>query len=151
MNTPVATVSEYLKNIPADQKEAFEKTRKSILATLPEGLEECISYNMLGYVVPHSAYPAGYHVTPELPLPFIALAYQKNSINLYHMGIYAKPELLEWFQSARKKRSKYKLDMGKSCIRMKHYNDIPYDLIEELVGKMSMKERIEIYEKNLRH
>ena len=147
MGMPVSTVSEYLKNIPADQKVAFEQLRKSVLSSLPEGLEECISYNMLWYVVPHSVYPAGYHCDPKLPLPFISIAYQKNSINLYHMWMHAKPEISERFQNERKKHSSRKLDMGKSCIRLKYYDDIPYILIEELIGKMSMKEWIDIYEK----
>jgi hypothetical protein len=105
-----------------------------------------MNYGMLGYVVPHSIYPAGYHCDPKLPVPFLWLAYQKNSINFYHMGIYADDSLLHWFQSQRPQHSTRKLDMGKSCIRFKHYQDIPYDLIGELVTKMSVEDWVKMYE-----
>ena len=105
---------------------------------------------MIGYVVPKSLYPEGYHCDPKLPLPFAGLAAQKNSINLYHMGIYADDYLLKWFQAEYAKQSKFKLDMGKSCIRWKKYEDIPYKLIEELFSKMSTKDWINLYEKGLK-
>ena len=101
---------------------------------------------MIGYVVPHSIYPNGYHCEPKLPLPFMAIDSQKNFIALYHMGIYAKPELLNWFVTEYPKHSQQKLDMGKSCIRFKKMNQIPFDLIAELVQKMSVQEWITCYE-----
>ncbi len=141
---------DYLAQIPEDRKEAMVKLRKTIKDSLPKGFEEGISYGMIGYVVPHSIYPAGYHCTPELPLPFMSFASQKNSINLYHMGLYAKPELYNWFVNEFPKHSTRKLDMGKSCIRFKKAEDIPFDLIAQLSTKMTVEEWITIYETNLK-
>jgi len=138
---------EYLAEIPEDRKPAFSKLRDVIVANLPEGFEEHMSYGMIGYVVPKSTYPAGYHCTPALPLPFASIASQKNFIAFYHMGIYAKKELYDWFVAEYPKHCKYKLDMGKSCVRFKKANDIPYNLIAETMQKMSMQEWIEIYER----
>lgn len=142
---------EYLATVPEDRKESFEKLRKTINQHLPKGFEECIQYNMLGWVVPYSIYPAGYHCKPQTPLPFINLANQKNFVALYHMGVYAQPELLKWFQDTYPQHAKYKLDMGKSCIRFKKMDDIPYELIAELLGKMTPQDWISLYEKNLKH
>ena len=149
MQSTQTTVEEYLKELPADRLEAIDKLRKVIKKNLPKGFEERMSYGMIGYVVPHSLYPKGYHCDPKLPLPFINLASQKNFIALYHMGIYSSAELLKWFQEEYSKQCKSKLDMGKSCIRMKKMEDIPYELIGELCKKMSPKEWIDRYEKVL--
>ncbi len=104
----------------------------------------------MGRVVPHSMYPDGYHTSPDLPLPFINLASQKNFIALYHMGIYAEPALLTRFQTTFPKQAKRKLDMGKSCIRFKDMQDIPYDLIGQLASKMTVQEWITLYEKSIK-
>lgn len=109
-----------------------------------------MSYGMIGYVVPHSIYPSGYHCTPKLPLPFMNIASQKNFIALYHMGIYANPELLEWFTTEFPKHSTQKLDMGKGCIRFKKFDQIPFDLIAELAGKMSVEDWINCYETQIK-
>ena len=109
-----------------------------------------MGYGMMGWDVPHSLDPAGYHCDPKQPLPFMGLASQKNSINLYHMGIYADPKLLKWFTDSFAKVSKQKLDMGKSCIRFKKPEHIPFELIGELAAKMTPKDWIELYEKNLK-
>ena len=140
------TVQDYIEKLPDERKEAFNRLRETILKHLPTGFEECISYGMIGYVVPHSLYPKGYHCDPKLPLPMINLANQKNFIALYHMGVYANPDLLNWFVGEFPKHSKSKLDMGKSCIRFKKMNDIPYDLIAELIAKVSVEKWIESYE-----
>ena len=103
---------------------------------------------MPGYVVPHSLYPAGYHCNPSDPLPFMSIASQKNFVALYHMGIYADPELLAWFEAEYPKHSKTKLKMGKSCIRFKNLKNIPYDLIAELVTKMPPEKWIGVYDAN---
>jgi len=105
---------------------------------------------MLGYVVPHSVYPDGYHCDPKQPLPFMGLASQKNFISFYHMGLYADKKLMDWFTKEYPKHAKSKLDMGKSCIRFKKMDDIPFKLIGELVKKMSAKDWISLYEKNLK-
>ncbi|TGM72199.1 DUF1801 domain-containing protein [Leptospira mtsangambouensis] len=143
------TALEYIQSLPEDRKEAFLKLRNTVKKNLPKGFEETIQYKMIGYVVPKKTYPAGYHVTPELALPFLHIASQKNGLALYHMGIYADLKLLKWFQTEYPKHCKTKLDMGKSCIRFKNLDDIPWKLIGELVSKMSPKDWIQIYEKNL--
>ena len=150
MQIKVNTPDDYIAQLPDDRKEVIEKLRASILENLPPGFSETISYGMIGFVVPHAIYPDGYHCDPKLPLPFISIASQKNSIALYHMGIYADNKLLEWFINEYPKHSKAKLDMGKSCIRFKKINEIPYQLIGELVGKMSVKAWIKLYETNFK-
>ncbi|MFM9945628.1 MAG: DUF1801 domain-containing protein [Bacteroidia bacterium] len=144
------TIKEILTNLPIDRAEPFNKLHDVIVKNLPKGFEAAISYGGLGYVVPHTIYPAGYHCKPSEPLPFAGLASQKNSINFYHMGIYADPKLLAWFVMEYPKHTKQKLDMGKSCIRFNKLDDIPYQLIGELMKKMSAKEWIKIYETNLK-
>lgn len=146
MKTEGKTVQALLDNIPADRKEAFHKLHEVIVKNLPKGFEAAISYGGLGYVVPHSIYPSGYHCKPIEPLPFAGLASQKKSINFYHMGIYADPALLDWFVKEYPKHTQQKLDMGKSCIRFKKLDDIPYQLIGALMKKMSVKQWIACYE-----
>lgn len=146
----IHAVKDYVGQLPQDRKEVIEKLRQIILNKLPDGFEETISYGMIGYVVPHSVYPPGYHCDSSLPLPFISLASQKNFIAVYHMGIYASPDLMDWFVKEFANHSSRKLDMGKSCIRFKKQDEIPFDLIGELVGKMSSEEWISLYEKNLK-
>ena len=148
MQSDCKTPQEYLDSLPEDRKIAVEKLRNSIKLNLPEGFQEEMSYGMLGYVVPHSIYPKGYHCKPNLSLPFINIASQKNFIALYHMGIYANPELLNWFVAEYSKPVKSKIDMGKSCIRFKKMEDIPFELIGELAAKMTVFEWISIYENN---
>ncbi len=148
MKSEITNPTEYIESLADDRKIAVAKLHKVILENLPEGFEVIMAYGMLSYSVPLSIYPAGYHCTPEMPLPFISLASQKNSINLYHMGIYANPSLLKWFQDEYPKYCKTKLDMGKSCIRFKKMDQIPYQLIAELCKKISVKEWIETYEAN---
>jgi uncharacterized protein YdhG (YjbR/CyaY superfamily) len=146
MQSTALTPQEYLSNLPDDRKEVMQKLRNSIIENIPQGFEEVMSYGMLGFVIPHSIYPEGYHCDPKLPLPFINLASQKNFIALYHMGIYADNQLLEWFVAEYPKNSKTKLDMGKSCIRFKKLDDIPYELIGDLAGKISVTDWIKSYE-----
>ncbi|WP_417786382.1 DUF1801 domain-containing protein [Tenacibaculum sp.] len=146
MKYEASTVEEYISQVPEERQEVLQKLRNLIKKNLPKGFEEGINYNMIGYYVPHSKYPDGYHCDPKLPLPFVNLASQKNSINLYHSGIYAKKELHDWFVAEYPKYSKRKLDMGKSCIRFKKLDDIPYELIAELCTKMTVDEWISIYE-----
>lgn len=150
MQTPGTTPDELINNAPEERKEALRKLRKTILDNLPEGFRECINYGMVGYVVPHSLYPPGYHCDPKLPLPFLSFASQKNFIAFYHMGLYANPELLNWFVSEYQQVSKTKLDMGKSCVRFKKQDQIPFDLIGKLVSKIIPEEWITLYEKNLK-
>jgi hypothetical protein len=147
MQSKAATVAEYVQSLPADRQPAIEKLR-TIFNKQLKGFEECMSYGMIGYVVPHSTYPDGYHCDPKLPLPFLAVASQKNFIAVYHMGIYADPVLLKWFTDEHAKVSPKKLDMGKSCMRYKKPEDIPFALMEALAKKMTPKDWIKLYEKN---
>ncbi|RDI13364.1 DUF1801 domain-containing protein [Flavobacterium sp. AG291] len=146
----VDTADQYMDAIPEDRKAPMMKLRKAITDNLPQGFSEGVSYGMLGWAVPHSLYPAGYHCDPKQALPFLAIASQKSFIAFYHMGIYADKELHDWFVAEFPKHSKYKLDMGKSCIRFKKPDAIPFELIAELVGKMTPQQWIELYEKNLK-
>lgn len=146
MQSTAVTTSEYLESIPDDRKQAMVKLRDAILKNLPEGFEEGMSYGMMGWAVPHSTYPQGYHCDPKQPLPFLGMASQKNFIAVYHMGVYADKELYDWFVSEYPKYVKTKLDMGKSCIRFKKMETIPYELIGELASKMTVQQWIDLYE-----
>ncbi len=150
MNYKAASPEAYIAQLPDERKPVIEKLRQTILKNLPEGFEAQMSYGMLGFVVPHSLYPGGYHCDPKLPLPFINLASQKKFVAVYHSGIYADPELYEWFVSEFPKHCKRKIDMGKSCIRFKYMDDIPYELIAELTSKMTVEQWVALYEKNIK-
>lgn len=141
---------DYISQLPEERQEVISRLREIINTHLPAGFSEGIGYGMIGWSVPHSTYPAGYHCDPKTPLPFMSIASQKNFIALYHMGIYAHPELLEWFVAEFPKHSKTKLDMGKSCIRFKKPEQIPFDLIAELCTKMSPEQWISLYENALK-
>ena len=141
---------DYIAQIPEERQAVIEKLRNTIKKNLPKGFEEGMNYNMIGYYVPHAVYPNGYHCDPKLPLPFMNIASQKNSINLYHMGIYAKKELFEWFVLEYPKHCKHRLDVGKSCIRFKKMDEIPFNLIGELATKLSVKEWVHIYETTIK-
>ncbi len=148
MQSVAKNPEDYIADAPIERKAALQKLRELIKTNIPKGFEEMMGYGMIGYSVPHSIYPDGYHCDPKQALPFVSFASQKNFIALYHMGIYAKPELLDWFSSEFPKHSKKKLDMGKSCIRFKKPEDIPFDLIGELMQKITVEEWINIYESN---
>ncbi|MDI5899471.1 DUF1801 domain-containing protein [Flavobacterium yafengii] len=150
MQSTATSIKAYLEEIPEERKIAFTKLRETILENIPKGFVEQMSYGMIGYVVPHSIYPDGYHCEPKFPLPFMGIASQKNFIALYHMGIYANPELLNWFVTEYPKHSTQKLDMGKSCIRFKKADQIPFELIAELAQKMSVQEWITCYESSFK-
>jgi uncharacterized protein YdhG (YjbR/CyaY superfamily) len=150
MPSTSSTPEEYISQLPDERKEAIKELRSVILKNLPIGFEEIMNYGMVSYVVPHSLYPDGYHCDPKLPLPFLSIASQKNFIAVYHMGIYAEPELLNWFTKEYANQSKTRLDMGKSCIRFKKTDQIPLKLIGELVTKMTPAEWISTYEKHFK-
>lgn len=151
MQSKAATVDDYIKELPKERQEAMTKLRKEIKKNLPKGFREGMGYGMMGYSVPHSLYPAGYHCDPKLPLPFMGLASQKHFIAVYHMGVYADPKLLKWFTDAHAKASSKKIDMGKSCIRYKKPEDIPFDLIGELASKITVDDWINMYESVLKN
>ena len=144
------TILEYISQLTEDRKEPISKLRNIINQNIDRGFSEEINYGMIGWVVPHSLYPEGYHCDPKLPLPFMSIASQKHFIAVYHMGVYASPKLLEWFISEYPKHCSTKLDMGKSCIRFKKNENIPYNLIGELVTKLSANDWIMLYESNVK-
>lgn len=146
MKIVAATPEEYVNQLPVERQVAIQNLRKEIKENLSDGFEERMSYGMIGYVVPHSLYPAGYHCDTKLPLPFMNIASQKNFVAVYHMGIYADDKLMNWFVTEYPKHCKTKLDMGKSCIRFKKIDQIPYSLIGELAKKMTTSQWIDIYE-----
>ncbi|MGC6470237.1 MAG: DUF1801 domain-containing protein [Flavobacteriales bacterium] len=150
MKIEANTVDEYFEKVPQERQVVMNKLRGIINTHLPIGFKEVLGYGMPSWVVPHSIYPSGYHTTPELPLPFMSLASQKNFIGFYHMGIYADPNLLKWWQTEYTKHCQRKLDMGKSCIRLKYMEDIPFDLIRELCQKISPQDWIVTYESNFK-
>jgi hypothetical protein len=145
-----STPDEYMAAIAADRKPALEKLRSEIKNNLPAGFEEIIQYGMLSYVVPHSIYPAGYHCDTKQPLPFLALASQKSHIAIYHMGMYADPDLYKWFTMVYQEKTGKAPDLGKSCIRFKKPDSIPIELIGELAGKMTVQDWINLYESAFR-
>lgn len=146
MQSTAKIPQEYIESLPEERKPAMEKLRKVISENLPEGFQETMGYGMLCYVVPHSTYPNGYHCDPKLPLPFLSVASQKNFIAVYHMGIYMDENLLNWFTAEYPKHVKTKLDMGKSCIRFKKMDQIPFDLLGELFQKITVEDWISKYE-----
>jgi hypothetical protein len=151
MQFKATTPDEYIKSLPEEKKPVIAELRDVIISNLPKGFLEVMSYGMISYVVPHSIYPDGYHVDIKQPLPFISIASQKNYVALYHMGLYASPQLLSWFKDEFSKHSSTKLDIGKSCIRFKNLNKIPYKIIGELASKISPKEWVAIYKEQIKN
>ena len=151
MRSDATTPEAYIAELTPERQQVISKLRDTILAHIPDGFKEMMNYGMIGYVVPHSIYPAGYHCSPELPLPFMNIASQKNFIGLYHMGIYSDKKLLDWFTKEYPKHVKTKLDMGKSCIRFKKIENIPYELIGELCAKMDVQKWINVYETEIKN
>ena len=150
MKIEATSVKDYINQLPSERQKAIKKLQDIILKNLPKGFFEELNYGMIGYVVPHSMYPSGYHCDPKLPLPFMNIANQKNFIGIYHMGLYSNTELYDWFINEWPKHSKRKLNMGKSCIRLKKIEEIPYDLIGELASKVTPEEWVNIYESALK-
>ena len=150
MRIKAGSPEEYIAQLPEERQKAMNALRKVILDNLPDGFSETMNYGMIGYVVPHTLYPPGYHSDPKQPLPFMNIASQKNYIALYHSGIYADKRLLEWFTETYRQYNSTKPDMGKSCIRFKKPAEIPFQLIGDLVSKLSAEEWINIYEKALK-
>ena len=144
MRSVAKTVSEYLEELPEDRRKAIEAVRNVILKNLPEGVKEGMQYGMIGYCIPLKIYPTGYLGQKDVPLPFAALASQKNYMAIYMMSIYGGQD--EWFRKEYESTGK-KLNMGKSCVRFKKIEDLPLDLIGNAIGKISVKEFIENYEK----
>ena len=142
---------DYINQVPEERQETLKKLRKIIKENLPKGFEEGMQYSFISYYVPHSIYPDGYHCNPKEPLPFMSFASQKNSINLYHSGIYANKDLYDWFVNEYPKHCKRKLDMGKSCIRFKKVEEIPFELIAALCKKVTVEDWISLYESSIKN
>jgi len=150
MTSKATTPTQYISELPEERKAAIKKLRSIVKKNLPKGFKEVMNYGMLGYVVPHSIYPDGYHCNTEQPLPFMNIASQKNFVAVYHSGIYADDKLMKWFVKEYPKHCTRKLDMGKSCVRFKKIEEIPYELIGELASKMTVEDWIKLYEKNVK-
>jgi hypothetical protein len=148
MQSPATSVEQYLRELPDDRREAIEAVRDVILANLPTGYEEGMQYGMIGYYVPHSVYPKGYHCDPKQPLPFASLASQKNHMALYLMCIYGDPAHAAWFEKAWKKTGR-KLDMGKSCVRFRRLEDVPLEVIGQAVKRVPVTKYVASYESTL--
>jgi hypothetical protein len=148
MQSKAKTVSQYLAELPADRRKAIEQVRKMILKNLPKGYEEIMQYGMIGYAVPLSLYPQGYHCRKDEPLPFISLASQKNNLAIYMFCLYLDKKDAARFQKEYEASGK-KLDMGKSCIRFKKPEDLALDVIGKAIARSPVKKHIEIYEKAL--
>lgn len=146
MKSEALTIKEYIDELPDERKAAINKLRVVIKKHLPKGFAEEMNYGMIGYVVPLSVYPEGYLGKRDQPLPFISIASQKNFIAVYHMGLYSDRKLLDWFKKSYASRYSVKLDTGKSCIRFKNVEHIPYELIGELSAKLGVDEWIARYE-----
>jgi uncharacterized protein YdhG (YjbR/CyaY superfamily) len=147
MQSTAITVNDYIASLPDDRQIAIKKLRKILKDNLPKGFEECMSYGMIGYVVPHSIYPKGYHCDPKLPLPFINVGSKKNFISMHHMGLYGDINLLDWFVKKYAEEVPSKLDMGKGCVRFKKVENIPFELIGELAKKVTVDQYIKVIEK----
>lgn len=145
MPSKQTTVKQYLSELHPDRRDTIEAVRAVILKNLPAGYEEGIQYGMIGYYVPHRVYPSGYHCDPRQPLPFAALASQKNYMSLYLMCVYGNPEHEAWFKAAWTKTGK-KLDMGKSCVRFKRLEDVPLDVVGAMIKRVPSKKFIAYYE-----
>lgn len=145
MQSKAKTVEQYLAELPEDRREAIQKVRTVIRKNLAKGYEEGMQYGMIGYYVPHRIYPAGYHCDPKQPLPFVALASQKNHMSIYLTCVYGHPENESWFRKAWAATGK-KLDMGKSCVRFKRIEDLPLDVIGESVRRTPVDQLIKYYE-----
>lgn len=143
-------IKSYINSLAPEREKTFTQLINVIEKNIPKGFEKVMNYGMPSFVIPHSIYPEGYHCDTSLPLPFIGVSNLKSSISLYHMGLYADLKLLNWFKSEYPKHSNFKLDMGKSCIRFKKFNEIPYELIGILSTKMTVKNWIDIYEENIK-
>lgn len=143
MRIEAKTPQDYIDQLSEPRKQAVIRLRDTVRKNLPECFVETMQYGMISYVVPHALYPAGYHANPKDPLPFISIGSQKHYLSLYHMGLYAFAEILAWFQGEYEKADVGKLDMGKSCIRFKKEDAIPFDLIAELCRKISVADYIQ--------
>ena len=139
---------DYTMLVEPERRDAFIRLIETIDAHLPEGFEKTTDGKGVHYVVPFHLYPDGYHVTPDTPLPFLSVIAQKRHVAVYHLGIYADVSLLDWFKTRYESDVPTKLDMGKSCIRFKNVNHIPYTLIGELVEQMTPSRWIQLYETN---
>ena len=146
----IQTPAEYIAQLPADRQKIVEAIANTLSENLPEGFQQVMSYGMIGFVVPHSIFPDGYHCNPKLPLPFINIGSTKAHIALHQMGLYGSTALLDWFQSEWPKHSIKKIDMGKGCVRFKKAEDVPLNLLAELAKKMTVNDWIQTYQTQFR-
>jgi uncharacterized protein YdhG (YjbR/CyaY superfamily) len=148
MQSTATTVDQYIADLPDKRRDAFTKLFSIIRQNIDPKFTEAVGYGMPGWDISKTVYPPGYHVNPALPVPFLGVASQKHYIALYHLGLYADQDLLKWFVDEYEKTGE-KLDMGKSCIRFKKMDKIPYQLIGELVSRMTLDEYLTLYIANI--
>lgn len=155
MQSTAATVAEYLDSLPEERRILVGAVRDTMLANIDPLYEEKMQYGAIGWVVPHSVYPPGYHCKPIDPVPFAGIASQKNAVSIYLMGLYiggdgaGETEEVTWFRDAWAASGKKKPDMGKSCIRFKKLDDIALDVIGEAVRRMPVQRYLEAYLKSI--
>ena len=145
MISKATTVAEYLKQLPDDRRPTVEAIRNTILKNLDAGFQEAMQYGGIGYSVPHSIYPKGYHCDPKQPLPFAGIGNQKNHIGIYLFCLYVDPKEIRSFQQAWKKAGK-RLNMGKACVRVRKLEDVPLDVLGKTIKKVKLKKFIAVYE-----
>lgn len=136
------TVDAYLAELNPDRKAVMTQVRSAILERLPDGYQEAMQYGMISYVIPLETYPKTYN---KQPLQYAALASQKNYMSLYLMNVYGDEDTERWFVEEYEKSGK-KLDMGKSCVRFKTLDDLPMELIGDVIARTPVSVFLERYE-----
>lgn len=150
MKSPATTPEEYIAGLESPWKEALDRLRQTVRAALRGPFEESMDYGMITYRVPLAVYPGGYRPSKGGPLPFLCLAAQKGYLGFYHLGMYADPGLVSWFTQAWEALGVGKLDLGKSCIRLRKPEKIPFELLGTLAGKMDLDTWVKVYEESLK-
>ena len=150
MDENSSLIASYLNGVDDDKKVAFRLLYDTIVKNIPKGFEEQLSYGMIGFVVPYSIYPPGYHCNTKLPLPFVSIAAQKKCITLHNMGLYFDAINKNWFEPQFNNYSDYKIELGKGCIRFKKWDQLPIQLITDLIQKISIADYIALYERQLK-
>ncbi len=148
MPKKATTVDAYLATLPEDRVELVGTLFATIRKNLDPKFEEGVQYNMPAFYLPHSEYPAGYHCDPKQPLPFASVASTKGGASIYLFGVYcdeiARDRLAtEW------KATGNRLDMGKSCIRVKKLEHVPLDVLGKTVKRITAAKFVKAYEKSV--
>ena len=138
-------VQEVLASLPEDRRRAISALRDTILKHLPPGYEEGVRHGMISYYVPHSICPDGYHCDPTQPVPFAALSAERKKMSLHLFCVYVDKAAKERFVSGWK-ASGHRLDMGASCVRFSKLEDVPLDVVGEVISSIPVVHFLERYE-----